>query len=107
MKKMIILSFLFVAMLAGQSFAAWTGKQTISVIKAQTGGLYILLDGYTNTNADVTCSSNAFFLPDSDTNYSTKAAFLMAAFMGNEQVNFSYYGCTSNYIKLGSVQFAK
>ncbi len=107
MKKMIILSLLFVVILVSQSFAEWTGKQTISVMKAQTGGIYILLDGFTNASADVTCSSNAFFLPDSDTNYDTKVSFLLASFMGNEEVNFSYYGCTSNYIQVGSVQLAK
>lgn len=104
MKRLLIIPLL----VACSSFvnAAWTGAHKIKVLKAQSNGVYVVLNGFTNTQLPECEGRNSFFMYFRDgEDHETRVSFLLAAKMADKPVSFSFYECTSNHLKLGSVQF--
>lgn len=85
--------------------AAWSGYYQIKVLKAHTGGIIFTLDGFSNSDPDITCSTSAFSLLNTAQNYDVRSSFLLAAHMAGQEVSVSFYGCAnSGDILVNSVQ---
>ena len=85
--------------------AAWTQQARIDYLKVHSQGVDIQLKGFKNDSAEVACLDTSTFVLVSDDSqiYDTKVSFLLSAYMSKTPVNFSYYGCHEDKIRLSSV----
>ena len=105
MKKIVGIAFFFV-LLTKSALAAWTGKYPIRSVKATSGGVEVILSGFTNSSTEVPCTHSSFVIAEGTSNYETKTSFVLAAYMAKEKINISLYNCRSNgQIEAGSILF--
>ena len=74
---------------------------------AVTNGTLVVLDGFTNSDPEISCGSSRFWMPETGQNYQTRTSILLAAYLSSTAVNMSYYVCGSDLIKISSVQVEK
>lgn len=104
--KMVLFTTILLLGFHSQAQAAWSGKLSIKSIKATSGGVDVILSGFTNNSSEVVCTHNSFVIAKDSSNYEVRSSFILSAYMAKEKVNISYYGCMSNgQIKAGSVLF--
>lgn len=104
--KMVLFTAILFLSFQPQAFAAWSGKFPIKSIKATSGGVEVVLSGFTNNSTEVVCTHSSFVIAHNSSNYEIRSSFVLSAYMAKEQINISYYGCMSNgQIKVGSVLF--
>jgi hypothetical protein len=95
-----ILPFVFFLSLSQSALAAWSGNLYIDVLKVQSNGTYLSLDGFENSDSSIECGKDAFFLSSEADNYEARTSFLLAAYMAGKSINVSYYGCSSEHAEL-------
>lgn len=105
MKTILFTAILFLGF-QSQTLAAWSGKYPIKSVKATTGGVEVVLSGFKNNSSEVVCTHSSFVIAHDSSNYEIRSSFVLSAYMANEEINISYYGCMSNgQIRVGSVLF--
>ncbi|WOI37715.1 hypothetical protein R1T43_01365 [Alteromonas sp. CI.11.F.A3] len=106
MKKILLLAGLIFLIFPLKGMAAWSGKYSIKSVKATSGGVEVVLSGFTNNSTEVVCTHNSFVIGNSNSNYQVKTSFVLSAYMAKEPINISYYSCRSNgQIEAGSILF--
>lgn len=96
---------LVISLVSFDASAAWTGHKEISKLKVQDNGIYLVLKEFQNSDPNVDCGSNGFWLGFSEEPYyQAKLSVLLAAHMSGKTVTLSYYECGNGHIALGSVE---
>lgn len=101
--------FIFVLLFGPVAASAeWTSYASIKMIKAESEGVQVVLDGFSNTSEEVQCERESFFMRPASDNYEAKLSFLLAAYSAALDVKLSYYGCDrSGLIGLSSVMLSR